>query len=124
MWDVETGLALTEWLNTGGSISDVCFDPTGQRIGAAARGGRVWVLPEPPMPVPGWFPGFAETVAGLRLEERGNVELVPRIELEQVTERLKGPFDLLRAGPGTNEFYARLGRWFLADPARRAQTPF
>ena len=54
--------------------------------------------------------------AGLRLSERGNVELVPRHELDSVADRL--------AGKNADGFYARLGRWFLADPARRAASPF
>jgi hypothetical protein len=76
----------------------------------------VWDVPEAPTPVPAWFPAFAEAVAGLRLSERGNVELVPRHEIETIAARL--------TAENSGGFYERLGRWFLADPAQRAGTPF
>ena len=76
----------------------------------------MWDVPEAPTPVPAWFPAFAEAVAGLRLTERGNVELVPRHEIETIAERL--------AAGNAGEFYERLGRWFLADPAQRTANPF
>jgi hypothetical protein len=66
--------------------------------------------------VPAWFPAFAEAVAGLRLSDRGNVELVPRHEIEPIAEGLsKG---------NAPDFYQRLARWFLADPATRSAEPF
>ena len=66
--------------------------------------------------MPAWFPAFAEAVAGLRLSERGNVELVPRHEIETMAGRL--------TKENVDGFYERLGRWFLADPARREANPF
>jgi hypothetical protein len=66
--------------------------------------------------VPTWFPGFVEAVGGIRLSQRGNVELVSRYELEEITEKL--------AADGADNFYTRLARWFLADPKHRAASPF
>jgi eukaryotic-like serine/threonine-protein kinase len=116
LWDAETGRPLTEWLNIGSRLSSVCFDTTGEHIAAAGRGARVWNLPFAPTPVPEWFPAFAQAVAGIRLDERGNAELVPRTELDQMAGRLP------RKGSG--DFYERLARWFLADPANRETAPF
>jgi len=116
LWDADTGLPLTEWLNAGVLVTSACFDGTGQRIAIAARCARVWDVPEAPTPVPAWFPAFAEAVAGLRLSERGNTELVPRHEIETMAGRLE-------AG-NAGDFYERVGRWFLADPARRSTSPF
>ena len=69
-----------------------------------------------PTPVPDWFLALAEAVAGTRLSARGNTELVSRRELEDVAQRL--------APVSSGDFYERLGRWFLADPARRPMSPY
>jgi hypothetical protein len=73
---------------------------------------RVWDAPEVPNPVPPWFLALAEAVAGTRLSARGNVELVPRREIKDVAEQLERE--------SGSDFYQRLGRWFLADPAEKA----
>jgi hypothetical protein len=116
VWDVGTGLPLTEWFRGAGVVTDLSFDPAGQRVAIAARGARVWDAPEAPTPVPAWFPAFAEAVAGLRLSERGNVELVPRHEISTGATHF--------AAEDEGGFYERLGRWFLADPAQHAPNPF
>jgi WD40 repeat protein/serine/threonine protein kinase len=117
LWDVETGLPLTEWLNSGGAVTSLQFDPAGNRLAAAARsGGRLWDLPGVHGPVPSWFPALAETIGGLRLGSRGNVELVPRQDLDEFRARL--------ATMKPDEFYARVGQWLLADPSRRERSPF
>jgi WD40 repeat protein len=116
LWDANTGLPLTEWFAGTSAATSVCFDSTGQRISIAARGAFLWNVPEAPTPVPAWFPAFAEAVAGLRLSERGNVELVPRHELESARDRL--------ASGNAGDFYGRLAQWFLAEPSQRASNPF
>jgi hypothetical protein len=77
---------------------------------------RVWDVPPVPAPVPAWFVEFAEVAAGIRLSERGNVELVPREELEKLSQTL--------VAKEQGEFYERLARWFLANPAERPVSPF
>ena len=52
----------------------------------------------------------------LRLSERGNVELVARQEIQSIADTLNNE--------NTTDFYERLARWFLADPNRRANSPF
>jgi WD40 repeat protein len=116
VWDVETGLPLTEWLDSGGAVTSLHFDSIGNRLATAARGGRIWDLPVAPMPVPGWFPALAEAIGGLRLGARGNAEFVSRQDLEEFGTKL--------AELPSDEFYARVGRWLLADPGRRAASPF
>jgi hypothetical protein len=103
-------------LDAGGWVWTASFDPTGQRFGVAATGGRIWDIPEVPVPVPAWFPGFAEAIAGIRLSERGNVELVPRSELNNFAKQL--------APAESSGFYARFAQWFLTDPTNRAAAPF
>jgi hypothetical protein len=76
---------------------------------------RLWHIPAIPTPVPEWFLTFTETVAGIRLGDRGHVELVPPMEFEAAVHALKSK--------DKNEFYARLAQWFLAEPAEREIAP-
>jgi len=101
-----------------GKLTALCFDSTGERIATGADSGvmRVWDVPAPPIPVPTWFPAFAEAVAGTRLSALGNVELLSREELETARQQL--------AQMHADDFYARLARWLLADPAQRPARPF
>lgn len=77
---------------------------------------RVCDVPPVPTPVPSWFLALAEAVAGTRLSARGDPQFVSRRELEAVSRQL--------AGQGEGEFYGRVSRWFLSDPARRTMSPF
>ena len=115
MWDVETGRPLTEWFDNG-RLHTPAFDPSGERVALAGVGARVWTMPPAPVPVPEWFAAFAENVAGLRLDARGSAELVLWPALDQTAQRLPPE--------GAGEFYERLARWFLADPASRPPAPF
>ncbi len=118
LWEAQTGRPLTEWLNAGGRGLSVGFDPTGQRmVGFSANGNaRVWDVPNVPVPVPTWFLDLAEAAGRRRLSARGHVKLVGHEELEVVAQRL--------AGVNEGDFYQRVARWFLADPAERPVSPF
>ena len=115
VWDASTGQPLTESLNTAGPA---CFDPTGERIATCSYGGsaRLWDVPVVPTPVPEWFVGFAEVIAGMRLSPRGNVEIVHRAEFDRLGDQF--------AAKDEQGFYERLARWFLADPEQRPRSPF
>ncbi len=118
-WDAKTGQPLTESLEAGGwTPRFVAFDPTGRRM---AMGGtdsivRLWPIPAVPIPVPEWFLIFTESVAGIRLGDRGQVELVPEAEFETTVRDLRSKNE--------NGFYGHLARWFLADPTDREPAPF
>src|SRR5262249_18324090 len=109
VWDSMTGRPLTEWLK-GTSYWGACFDPVGERIALGTGEGivRVWQVPRAPTPVPEWFPRFAEAVAGIRLGERGNAELVSHEELTQLDPAF-------RSGAPT-EYYRLLVRRFRPAP--------
>jgi hypothetical protein len=77
---------------------------------------RLWQIPSIPTPVPGWFLALTETVAGVRLGDRGQVEFVSSGAFEAALDDLKAR--------DKTEFYARLAQWFLADPSNRAPNPF
>ena len=118
LWDAATGRPLTEWLDAGGTQVAACLDETGRRLITGALEGAVHLSDEPPAPtpVPVWFLDFAEAVVGTRLTARGNTELVSRQELEDRARQLSRSH--------ANDFYERLARWFLANPAKRPLAPF
>ncbi|MBI3868642.1 MAG: protein kinase [Verrucomicrobia bacterium] len=118
VWDASTGQPLTEWLKGDGLLAEACFDPTGRRVAAASHQGRarVWDAPPAPTPVPDWFLHLAGAAGGIRMGPLGNLELVPREELDACGRELK-----TRAANG---FYENLARWFLTDPSQRRATPF
>jgi hypothetical protein len=118
LWDAATGHPLTEWLEGGGPGETVAFDPAGARVVTGSVRGvvAVWETPPVPSPVPGWFLEFAEGVAGMRLNIRGGTEYVTRRELELVASRL--------AQSNEDGVYEHFGRWFLADPVTRKNSPY
>lgn len=117
LWDTDSGEALTEWLELGGPIATASMEPSGEGFAAAAAGGvRLWHWPEPPAPVPPWFPEFAEAVAGLRLTAQGQLDIVPRDRLMEIARRA--------ATEEPDSYYGRVVSWFVADPERRSPSPF
>jgi WD40 repeat protein len=119
VWNTKTGQPITESLGPGDWIwGEVAFDPVNRRMAVGGRDSivRLWHVPDSPTPVPEWFLTFAETVAGIRLGARGQTELIPAAEFDAAVQDLKAK--------SKDDFYARLARWFLADPAERAANPF
>jgi len=117
LWDAETGRPLTaEGLGAELLTGVACFDPTGRRVASGDRVVRLWNLPAAPTPVPEWFLTFVDAVAGIRLSQRGNVEVVHRKAPEELMQRLPPE--------GSGDFYERIARWFLAEPGKRASSPF
>ena len=76
---------------------------------------RVRDVPPAPAPMPSWFVEFAKVVAGIRLGERGSVEVVSPQERDRVLET--------SASREPGGVYERVARRFLADPARRPVAP-
>ena len=87
VWDSDTGRPLTEWLNLSSSWGHPILEQAGGRVIMGTTNGiiHVWNIPEAPVPVPEWFPRFAEALAGIRLGERGNIEFVREGELNRLT---------------------------------------
>ncbi len=111
LWDAETGRPLTEWITVQGSFGIACFEPTGGRIILGNTNGTayVWDPSGGPVPVPGWFLAFAESVAGIRLGDQGSIEPASGAELERVLRatRMRPP----------NDFYERIAAKLVASPA-------
>jgi WD40 repeat protein len=113
IWDADTGRPLTEWLDIEAGWGIPCFDPAGGRVIMGARNGiaQVWNTPEASVPVPAWFPKFAEALAGVRLGARGHVELVAGNELSQLVGEI--------AAQEANGFYEHLALRLVAPHALR-----
>jgi len=120
LWDVKTGRPLTEPLLSGKSVGAYMprFTPDGRRVvvARAGKGAAIWELPSTRVPVPPWFPEFAENLAGLRISAQENAELAPRTD---VSEFLNTP-ELI---PG-DDYFAGVARWLVDDVAGRSPSPF
>lgn len=118
-WDSRNGQPLTESFDPGEwSYRISALEPAGGRMAVGGKDSvvRLWHVPENPVPVPEWFLTFAETIAGIRLGERGQLEFVPEKEFDAAIEALRSK--------DRNEFYARVAQWFIADPMDRERSPF
>jgi len=130
VWDLETGLPLTEWLSAGGLVTGLSVDSTGQRLATVTDHGvlRIQEIPSAPTPVPDGFLTFAETLAGARLGERGNVEFLPdpaRAEAGGAsTVTVTGAARQPPSPVGNEAFYARIEQWLLAPPGDATARPF
>ncbi len=117
VWDTGTGLPLTEPLNHNTEVLHVQFSPDGQRIVTASLGGiaRLWDVPAVQLPIPDWMLELAETVAGVRINDREVSEAIP------VTEVLRLKSAMVNR-PATNT-PSRWVRWFFADRTTRTISP-
>jgi eukaryotic-like serine/threonine-protein kinase len=118
-WNTRNGQPISESFDPGEwSWRVFALDPVGRRMAVGGKDSivRLWHVPESPTPVPEWFLTFAETVAGIRLGDRGQLEFIPEIQYEAAIHGAKST--------GKNDFYGRLAQWFLADPAERDPAPF
>jgi hypothetical protein len=86
-WDTATAEPVTPHYaepSSGGVGMDsenwrAIMSPDGTRVflAAAMNDGALWSIPQPRTPAPAWLPAFLETLAGLRLDEHGELRLLP-----------------------------------------------
>jgi WD40 repeat protein/serine/threonine protein kinase len=109
LWDARTGYPVSEPLQHAGAITCIQFSPDGRHCLsiASADALRLWEVMDVPVPVPAWFCGFVEAVAGKRLNARHDIESVRREALQPFRQRL--------AEAGQKDFYARWANWFLYE---------
>lgn len=89
-WDTATAEPVTPHYaepSSGGVGMDsenwrAILSPDGTRVflAAAMNDGALWSIPQPRTRAPAWLPAFLETLAGLRLDERGELRLLPPSE--------------------------------------------
>lgn len=118
LWHIETGQRLAPPMRHRSPGERVAFaiDAGGRELLSMSDGKlRAWPMPVTESTVPEWLGPLAESVAGLRLDEEGRSEIVPRTELSFMLERLTKL-------AGTDEF-SRFGQWFAAERASRTVSP-
>jgi hypothetical protein len=115
LWDARSGYPVSEPLRSKGKITCIQFSPGGRRCLSIADSDalRLWDVMDPPVPVPAWFCGFVEAVAGKRLNARRDAEPVGREALQSFRQKF--------ADQRETDFYSRWANWFLyerlKDPA-------
>jgi eukaryotic-like serine/threonine-protein kinase len=120
VWDAATGLPLSEPLRHNGPVKTARFSPDGEKVATGAFAveypARIWQVPSVRAPAPDWLPSFAEAVAGPPVETEGSAGLPSKNNFDA----LRKQFDSL----GADEAFSHIARWFLADRASRAISPF
>ena len=120
LWDAESGKALSDPLLANDRITSIRFNPDGTRI-MAVSGNRLllWDLPPVIEAPPEWLLPLAGAVAGRHLSERGVLE-PPGEDSAETLRKIRE--QLIRSE--TSDSWTKWGRWFLADRATRAISPF
>jgi WD40 repeat protein len=121
VWIIRTGRPLGEPMQHQGRVLDAEFSPDGQLAVTASEDGtaRIWhTLTSSPVDAP-LLAALAEAIGGIEIDSQGLPNPVPDRE-----ERLAA---LRRRSASTTGVTPAVGRfigWLLADPWRRAITPF
>ncbi len=117
VWDAATGHALSEPLRHREGCHYAEFSPDGEFAVTASADGTaaIWWVAVPPTPSPTWLPDLAEALAGRKLDEAGNSEVVPVEKLFQLKQELS-------EGAG-DDYYGGWAKWFLLNDPMRTPLP-
>jgi len=75
LWDAASGLRLLRFTGHRGAVRALHLAGPDHLLSAAADGlALLHELPQVPLPVPGWLPELAESLAGVRLDDQGRLE--------------------------------------------------
>lgn len=94
VWDVTTGLPLTDFIATGIPVNDVSFSQDNMSViySVIASESRSWPIYSLNAPVPKWLPELAEAIAGLRSKNDQSFEAVPyAVQIAAFSKLLAGP---------------------------------
>jgi len=119
LWDIETGLPLSEPLRHSRPVRVAEFSPDGKKVATGAFApdypGHIWQVPSVDSEVPQWLPALAEAVAGLPIRTRGVSSLVSEGDFDKLRDQVNG----LAEQQGFNQ----MARWFFADRLARTASP-
>ena len=120
VWDVSSGQPLSETKRQWGKILKLEFNPASDQILILTEAGLVelWDVPISPDSAPDWLPTLAEAVAG-QINDGTGARQPGRHESALYFEIKTGLEQSAAA-----DFYTRWGKWFVADRASRAISPF
>lgn len=120
VWDVSSGQPLSETKRQWGKILKLEFNPASDQILILTEAGLVelWDVPISPDSAPDWLPTLAEAVAG-QINDGTGARQPGRHESALYFEIKTGLEQSVAA-----DFYTRWGKWFVADRASRAISPF
>ena len=112
VWDVATGLPLTDPLRPEEQVWGARFTSSGSAV--VTQSGLVWDVPIAPQAVPSWLVELAEAVGGWRWD-RGNLVPVSSATFLSLKQRLQAS--------AATDTCTRWAKWFLADPRTRGISP-
>lgn len=128
LWDRQTSVRLSDTMKLPVESGRLAMYAS-HGLQALVVGGTTYSLldlpPPSSVPVPSWWGGFAESVAGFRIrrvvgeegDERINSEQVPQVERLALWSRLR------QLNEGANP-YLQIAQWFLAPVDERANSPY
>ncbi len=117
VWDGVQGHLLAETFQLRATGTSIALNANGSLVAAACDDGatRIWEVPSPPLPIPGWMLDLAEALVGQRFTAGGGIMHVPpeaSLQARNDSEQHKA-----------DDYYRRFADWFFSDPATRTVTP-
>jgi hypothetical protein len=119
VFDVETGLPITEVLKHNYDVRSATFSPDGHWLVTTvgdAWSAFIWDVPDYPLPVPAWVPELTEALAGQQVDAIGRPHFVSCERVLELKEKLQ------QAGP-RQDAYTRWATWFFASAGVRSLSP-
>ena len=116
IWDARTGQPLTEPLKHDSEVQTARFSPNGRWVlTVSGNKAYLWEMPYAASAFPGWAADLAEAVGGIRFNDSGISEAVPK----EALLKLRDEFPKSQAA----DTYSHWAKWFFADRTARAASP-
>lgn len=123
IWDALSGHLLAEPFahQKGKEVRRAEFSPDGKRLLTASFDGtvKIWELTflRPPVPVPGWLPELAESLAGKRIGTKDAPVSVPGDSVQRAKQSIAQARE-------RDDYYGRWAKWMLEERLERPVKPF